>query len=230
MSHYVKKYFNLEKKGKKLLIFLHGYNGCVQDIEYTLNFFKGKIPDLNVVAPEAAMACEKNSEKRQWYSLWAHDPQDERRKIDTPVEKLIEIYNRFGDDLSENALEINAYIDSLQQELGVDNRHTIIAGFSQGAMLACYVALSRPDFDGKCLMFSGVVAGADCLAKEQKSFPDIYLLHGKDDVTVSYKTVDFSETWLREHGLKPVVRRYEALAHKMRDDELDDAVAAILAD
>ncbi len=229
MSHYVKKYFNTEEKVEKLLVFLHGYNGTIQDIEYAVNFFKEKMPNMVIVTPEAETACEKNSQKRQWYSLWAHDPHDERRNPEVSVEVLADIYNRFGGELKEVSAEINKLIDTLQKETRIDNKHTIIAGFSQGAMLACYTALSRPDFDGKCLMFSGVVAGAEALAHEQKSFPEIYLFHGKDDVTVNYKTVDYSLAWLREHKLRPEVRCYDALAHRMREDELSDAVSVIAA-
>lgn len=227
MSHYVKKYFNTEEKAEILLVFLHGYNGTVQDIEYAVNFLQQNLSDFLIVAPEAQEACEKNPQKKQWYSLWEYDPHDERRNPEVAVDVLADIYNRFGHKLKEKALEINELIDALQEETGIDNAHTVIAGFSQGAMLACYTALSRSHFDGKCLMFSGVVAGAASLAVEQRSFPKIYLFHGKDDVSVNYKTVEFSEKWLRAHGTEPVVRRYDGLAHKMRDDELQDAVSVI---
>lgn len=227
MSHYVTKYYNSPEKATKLLIFLHGYNGNVQDIEYTVKFFKEKDPDMMIVTPEAVMPCEKNPQKRQWYSLWAHDSHDERRNPETPLQVLTDIYNRFGDELAENAREMNQLINDLQQETGITNEQTIIAGFSQGAMLACYTALSRQEFDGKCLMFSGVVAGADSLSAMQKSFPKTYLFHGKDDISVNYKTVAFSEEWLQAHGIMPEVRHYDGLAHKMRDDELNDAVLVI---
>lgn len=228
MSHYVKKYFNFGKKTSKLFVFLHGYNGNLQDIEYAINFFREKMPDVMIAAPEAENSCEKNPQKRQWYSLWEHDPRDERRNPEVPLDRLTEIYSRFGESLRRNAAEINKLIDALQQETGIDNLHTFIGGFSQGAMLACYTALTRKEFDGKCLMFSGVVAGAPLLAADQQSFPDIYLFHGKDDVSVNYKTLDFSLEWLRNHGLHPEERRYDGLAHRMREDELEDAVKVML--
>ncbi len=227
MSHYVKKYFKAEKNAKKLFVFLHGYNGCVQDIDNSIKFLSDNLPEVLIVAPEAETPCEKNVQKRQWYSLWEHDSADERRKPETSLEQLTDIYNRYGESLHVRADEINLLIDELQKNSGIGNKDTIIGGFSQGAMLACYTALTRCAFDGMLLMFSGVVAGAQKLALEQKSYPETFLFHGKDDVSVNYKTMDFSLDWLQKHQLTCTAYRYDNLAHKMREDELSAVVEII---
>lgn len=227
MSHYVKKYFNPKNTLTQMLVFLHGYNGCVDDVDYALSFLSEHLPNTIIIAPEAEMVSEKNPLKKQWYSLRAVDKDDKRRQPDTPLSELVAIYNRYDSFLSNRAQEINWWITQWQKEYGVDNQKTIIAGFSQGGMLACYTALTRENFDGKCLMFSAVVAGAEGLSKEQKSNPYVVLFHGDKDVSVNFKTMPFSVEWLSKHQILTKSYVYHGLAHTMIEDELRDAVKEI---
>lgn len=227
MSQYIKNYFNSSQTPTKLMFFLHGYNGDTADIESAARFFSQNKQELLILTPESAMISEKNPAKKQWYSLWEFDPEDRRRKQETSLSELIEIYNRFGNSLHNAAKLINTMINEQQQKYGINNQNTIIAGFSQGAMLACYTALSRPDFTGKCFMFSGVVAGADSLEKEQNSTPSTYLFHGKNDLTVNYKTMDYSLGWLEKHHISTRAFRYEDTAHRLTEPALTDALKFI---
>ena len=227
MSHYVKKYFNELNKPEQMLIFLHGYNGCVDDIDKSLQYLTARLPNTVIIAPEAETVSEKNPLKKQWYSLRAVDKDDKRRQPDTPLSELVAIYNRYDLFLSKRAQEINLWITQWQKEYGISNENTIIAGFSQGGMLACYTALTRDNFDGKCLMFSAVVAGADGLSENQKSYPKTYLFHGDKDVSVNFKTMPFSVEWLSHHQIKTKTFVYKDLAHAITEKELDDAVRVI---
>lgn len=223
MSLEVKKIIQTAPAPKKLMIFLHGYNGDVSDIESSALFLSQNSSDLVIVLPESNELSEKNDAKKQWYSMWEFDPEDKRRDQKTTLENLLDVYDKYGDSLALAAREINTLIDHLQSKFQIENKNTSIAGFSQGAMLACFTALSRKDFDGKCLMFSGVVAGANHLEKDQKSTPDTYLFHGKADTTVNYKTLNSSLNWLKNHAVNATPFCYEGLTHRLSHDVLTDA-------
>lgn len=227
MSHYVKKYYNHDNPIRQMLIFLHGYNGEVADIDNSLKFLSEKLSNTVIVAPQADEISEKNPLKKQWYSLRAVDKEDKRRDNGTPLAELIKIYNQYDVFLREKARQINLWINQWQEEYGLDNEKIVIAGFSQGGMLACYTALTRENFNGKCLMFSAVVAGGESLEKEQNSCPDTFLFHGENDVSVNYKTMAFSEDWLKRHRINTKSFVYRNLAHTIVEDELSDAVAII---
>jgi phospholipase/carboxylesterase len=226
MSQIMKKYYNTVQNPKRLMFFLHGYNGCAEDIEQAVRPF-ATLDDLLIVTPQAGQVSEKNTQKRQWYSLRAFDPADRRRCPDTPTDELMSIYDRYGDVLLETASALNCLIDEVQDQTGVDNAHTVIAGFSQGAMLACFTALTRFGFDGRCFMFSGVTAGASVLESHQKSKPRTYLFHGQDDTVVNFKTSARSQQWLEAHGVPVTARTYEHLAHRIVEDETDDALRCL---
>jgi phospholipase/carboxylesterase len=176
------------------------------------------------LTPESTEVCEKNPQKKQWYSLRRFDPDDQRRNPALSLGQLTEIYRHYGPLIRPVADDLNNLIDSVQRETGILDSNTAVAGFSQGAMLACFTALTRRGFDGKCLMFAGVVAGADELEKEVRSAPKTYLFHGQDDTSVNFKTMEFSKNWLTDHLIETKAQSYAELAHRMREDELADAV------
>ena len=220
MSLYINKCFSSGNNYSKLVVFLHGYNGCIADIEPYAELLASKNSELLIVTPEAPSVCEKNHNKRQWYSLWEHDRDDERRNPETSLGKLHEIYNRYGILISNTAKKINSFIDELQKQYQITDENTYIMGFSQGAMLALYTALSRQNQIAGCFMISGVVAGKSSLEQELKSYPPVFMFHGKDDITVSYRTLNDSIAWLKSNQAMIQDFRYDNLAHKIIDDEI----------
>ena len=220
MSLYINKCFNSENNCSKLVIFLHGYNGCIADIEPHIETLTKKNPKLLVIAPEAPFICEKNQNKRQWYSLWEHDKDDERRNPATSLDKLQVIYDRYGTSINNTAKNINSFIDEVQKQYNVNNDNTYIIGFSQGAMIALYTALTRKEKIAGCFMISGVVAGKSLLEQKLKSLPPVFAFHGKDDITVNYKTLDSTIAWLESKKVAVQDFRYDDLAHKITDDEI----------
>lgn len=220
MSLYINKCFNAENNYSKLVIFIHGYNANISDIETYAELLTTKNSKLLVITPEAPFICEKNNSKHQWYSLWEHDPKDERRNPATSLSRLSDIYDRYGNSISDTAKNINQFIDDMQKQYNINDDNTYIIGFSQGAMIALYTALTRKNKVASCFSIAGVIAGKSLLEQELKSKPDVFLFHGKDDVTVSYKTLDNTIKWLSDNNVNVQDFRYDNLAHKIIDDEI----------
>ena len=230
MSHYVHKCYKIGKKTKKLVFFIHGYNGSAADIDYAAQMLMAKLDGVCLVLPEAAEICEKNPEKKQWFSLRKFDPQDLRRNAQTSVEQVVDIYSHAGEDMLKVAQNLNQMIDESQQEYQIGDDETYIMGFSQGAMLAIFTSLIRKNPVKACLALSGIVAGKKKKKKNILSHPKVFMFHGKDDLSVQYKTLDFSLNWLAEHHVPVTDFRYDGLAHRMIDDEMVVIAKEILSD
>ncbi len=226
MLHYYKK----GEKPNKLVFFIHGYNGSVADIDYAAQILLAKLDNVCLVLPEAADVCEKNREKRQWFSLRQFDPQDLRRDPQTSTSQVVDIYNHYGEDMLKVAKNLNKMLDNLQQEYQICNDKTYVMGFSQGAMLAIFTSLIRKNPVKACFALSGIVAGKDTLAKNILSYPKVFMFHGKDDLSVQYKSLDFSLNWLKEHNVFVTDFRYDGLGHRMIDEEMEVIAKEILSD
>lgn len=88
MSVYKYKAFKSGSKVSRLIIFLHGYNSCIEDVEPFAEMLLQHLDNTLVVMPEADTQSERNPLKKQWYALVDVDPDRKRRKPETPQTKL----------------------------------------------------------------------------------------------------------------------------------------------
>jgi len=227
MAVFSYKTFGCVANASKLIVFLHGYNSCIADVEPYAQMLAEKLPDTVIIVPEANMPCERNPLKKQWYALTDVDPDRRRRKPETSTDEIVEIYNKTGKRISKAAKDINCFITTLQKEHHISNKNTFIMGFSQGAMLAIFTGLTRRYKLGGVFPFAGIVCGKDTLEKELTSRPMVYLFHGTSDLSVQYKTLSFTKEWLETHGISWEAVEYHGIEHRLIEDEMEDAAEII---
>ena len=227
MSEFQYKVIQNSPTPQKLVIFLHGYTSNVDDVLPYAETLLQHLENAVIVVPEADMVSEKRPEKKQWYALIDIDPEKLRRKPETSIEDIIEIYNRAGPRISAVAKRINRFISEMQRQYHISNRQTYIMGFSQGAMIAIYAGLTRRYELGGIFPFAGLICGKDMLEKEQSTHPEVYLFHGTSDLSVQYKTLEFTKEWLKNHNVDWVAMEYDGVEHKLIADEMIDAADII---
>ena len=204
----------------KLVIFLHGYNGTIATHQYAIDWLKQYLKNAVLIIPHAPQISDKNPERRQWFGMLKYDADDIRSAPQTSVAEIMAIYNAAGTEADACAAQINDFIDAMQQKFGIDEAHTYLCGFSQGAMLTLYTALSRRNALGGAFVLSGLVAGADLLQTKINAKPPLYLFHGEDDLRVQYKTLPTTLDWLNKNHISANVQTYTGLAHRMNEDEI----------
>jgi len=227
MSEFFYKEIRTSDKISKLIIFLHGYISEAQDVIPYAKMLLKNLHHAVIVIPEADMVCERDPNKKQWYALNDVDPDRRRRKPETSTAEIIDIYNRTGPRISAVAQRVNHFISDLQKRYHITNKNTYVMGFSQGAMLALYTGLTRRYKLGGIFPFAGIVCGKDLLEKELLSHPEIYLFHGTNDLSVQYKTLEFTKNWLEQHDISWEAVEYDGVAHKLIEDEMIDAAEII---
>lgn len=220
LSHYVHKCYKTGNTPDKLIFFLHGYNGCIDDIDYAACMLKAKLNNAWLILPQSDQTCEKNPQKKQWYSLLEADPENLRRNPQTSVSRIMDIYDKTGESLLKVSQTLNRELDELQKKYGIDDNKTYIMGFSQGAMLAIFMSLTRQNPVKTCFALSGVVAGKNILEQNLKARPKVWMFHGKDDLSVQYKTLEYSLSWLKQHGIETKAFEFDGLAHRMTEEEM----------
>lgn len=184
---------------KKLVVFLHGYLDCADDVNVRLEEFVNSLPDTAIHIPQAPFPCEVEPAKRQWFSMYRFDPQYDRRNAPT-LREFVEYYNRMTPGLEETFGYLYPYLEQTLCEYGLDFADLFLCGFSQGAMVAVYTALKCPEPVGGVISFSGIVAGYEHLSKHALSCPDVLLLHGTADKYIRPQSMDFSAAQLQQIG------------------------------
>jgi len=211
----------------KLVIFLHGYTSNIDDVLPYAETLGKHLKNTLIVMPEADMVSERRPDKKQWYALCDLDPDKRRRQPETSTDEIIEIYNKTGQRISAVAKRLNRFISDLQRQYHIANKNTYIMGFSQGAMLAIYTGLTRRYNLGGIFPFAGIVCGKDLLEQEIVSRPEVYLFHGTQDLSVQYKTLEFTKEWLEQHNVSWAAIEYDGIEHKLTENEMLDAAEII---
>lgn len=167
---------NSSQPAKGSVIWLHGLGADGND-------FTSIIPDLNLPnnlflrfifphAPLRPVTLNQGYVMRAWFDISAlrFDGDIDQRGIDESMKSI--------EALIEH--EINA---------GIPASNIVLAGFSQGAMMALITALRYKDPLGGVLALSGCLPFADKLLQEahssHRSIP-IFLAHGTEDTVVQY--------------------------------------------
>jgi len=155
----------LSGKAKQLVVFLHGYGANGADLLDIGEQWAPALPDCAFEAPNAPEVCEQYAAGFQWFSIRALDPVTfERDKSAARVAPIL-----------------NAYLDETLAKWGVDESQLVVAGFSQGAMMAMYAMPRRPKACAGVIGYSGMMIDGEGLKQPGISKMPILAIHGDQD-------------------------------------------------
>ena len=153
-------------KPRHLVVLLHGFGSDGNDLIGLAPHWAAVLPDTEFVSPNAPFPCEMGGFGHQWFSFGDRDPQ-----------AILA-----GTKAAANIL--NAFLDEALASRGLTDRELALVGFSQGTMMALYVALRRPQAVAAVVGYSGALVGAETLAAEIQSRPPVLLVHGDQDQVI----------------------------------------------
>ncbi len=151
---------------RQLIVFLHGWGADGNDLIGLAVGWSVRLPTARFVAPHAPQSCEANPFGRQWFSLADTDPEV------------------MSAGAARAAPVINQFIDQEMARFDLSDERLALVGFSQGTMMALYVALRRPRTCAAVVGYSGALVGSETLAPATRSRPPILLVHGDADPIV----------------------------------------------
>ena len=188
---------------KQLVVLLHGLGSDGQDLIGLAPEFSAALPDAQFVSPNAPFPCDMAPFGYQWFSL-----------MDRSDSKVLA-----GARDAEPIL--NHYIDSQLERFGLEDKDLILAGFSQGSMMAMHVGLRRTKSCAGVLGYSGALVGAELLEKEITSKPSVCLAHGTFDEVVPFAMMDKAEKALSEADVNVQTHACIGIGHGIAPKGLD---------
>ena len=197
-------------KGTSLVVFLHGYGANAQDLLGLADPLAPHMPDTVFVAPDAPEQCAGSPMGYQWFPIpWIDGSSEEDSAAG--MERAV------GD--------LNAYLDTVMQEEGIGADKTILFGFSQGTMMALYVAPRRAQAVAGVVGFSGRLMGPELLADEAVVKPPVLLVHGDQDDVVPPASLPEAADALTAAGFEVYAHVMKGTAHGIAPDGLSVAAA-----
>lgn len=150
--------------------------------------WQNAFPDAEFLCPDAPFPFDMappsmRENARQWFSL--HD--------------FSQVSMLKG--AKEAAPYLNEYIDHVLATRNLAPERLALVGFSQGTIMALYVAPRRAKAVAGIVGYSGILVGGERLEAEKKCSPRVLLVHGLLDEVVPASVLDFSEKALRQAGI-----------------------------
>jgi phospholipase/carboxylesterase len=108
-----------------LIVLLHGVGGTPADMAPLAALIAAHDPHARVAAPPAAVPCDRGGAGHQWFSVDGITEENRPGRIDVALPAFV------------------ATIEALQRAHGVGPGATVLAGFSQGAIMALAACKGR---------------------------------------------------------------------------------------
>ena len=207
----------------RTVIWLHGLGASGHDFEPVVGEFdRQRLPPTRFVFPHApmrAVTINNGYVMPAWYDIVSLDFSDRR---EDPA------------GVRQSARQLEALV-ARENARGIEDRHIVLAGFSQGGAIALHTALRHPRRLAGILALSTYLPLADTLAAEahaaNRDLP-LFMAHGHDDPVIPYDLGQRSGEMLRALG-HPVRWRGYPIEHSVSIEEIRDIEAwlrEVLAD
>lgn len=191
------------EKPKHVVIFLHGVGDSGSGGLLTIGqMWQRDLPDCEFLCPDAPFPFDASPVDfggRQWFSLQSFS------------------VNRVLEGTKTAAPILNAYIDNVLETRGLTPDKLALVGFSQGTIMALYIAPRRP-LPVACIVgYSGSLIGGETLGAEKKSSPPVLLVHGMQDEVIPFNAMGLAEQGLKAAGIPVTTVACPALGHSLDD-------------
>lgn len=170
-------------KPKQIVLLLHGFGSNGADMIALAPHWQALLPDALFLAPNAPQRMGNMAAAYQWWPLAAFTPQ------------------ALAAGAASAAPAIDAFIDRKLGQYGLGEAELVIAGFSQGTMMALHVGLRRPRQVAAIIGYSGMLTGAPELARVPITKPPVLLVHGSADPVVPVAALHAAKTALDQLGI-----------------------------
>ncbi|MYA88323.1 MAG: prolyl oligopeptidase family serine peptidase [Boseongicola sp. SB0662_bin_57] len=196
-------------KDSSLVLFLHGYGADGADLLGIGEHVAPMLPDTVFVAVDAPTRSTANPMGYQWFPIPWLDGSTEAAMVE---------------ELVRSAKLLDAFIDKLLADEGLDPGRLVLFGFSQGTMMSLHVAPRRVDPVAGIVAFSGRLMFPGCIADEAKSRPPALLVHGDVDEVVPFAELGAATEALQAAGFEVSSHVMEGTGHGISPDGLSVAL------
>ncbi|UJW84014.1 alpha/beta hydrolase [Devosia sp. SL43] len=196
---------------RQAVILLHGYGSDGADLIGLAPHWQDVLPDAVFISPNAPEQCRQLASGFQWFDVSFDGDRLASRQMGVLKARPVLV----------------EFLDDLWSQTGVTPENTLLAGFSQGAMMALHVGLSLPQRLMGIIAFSGAFVPPEGFGSTAFAQPPVCLIHGDMDQVVDPDLSADAELALRLAGCDVSYHVSEGVGHGIAPDGLDFATQFI---
>lgn len=182
-----------------LVVLLHGYGADGNDLIGLAEHWREFLPGAAFVAPNAPDRVPGAPSGFQWFPISRIDPHEMQNGV------------------TAAAPGVEAFLDAELARLGLPPERLVLAGFSQGTMLALHVGLRRAVPPAAIIGFSGLLAVPPPADGPR---PPVLLTHGEADTVIPVSAMFAAATTLGAAGVPLQWHLTRGMGHGIDQDGL----------
>jgi phospholipase/carboxylesterase len=191
---------------KQAVVLLHGYGADGSDLISLAGAWQDLLPEAAFVAPNAPEPVPGMPFGFQWFPLDLERP--ETRLLGLPLARPVLVQ----------------FLEALWTQTGITAGDTLLAGFSQGAMMALHVGVSLEKPPMGIIALSGAFVPPQGFgAADREPKPPICLIHGDMDTIVDPNLSTEAAATLEQHGYDVRHHVSRGVGHGISTDGLEFA-------
>lgn len=201
--HYLVREPKIKIAKPKLLILLHGVGSNEQDLFSLTQYLPDDFLILSVRGPYTY------NQGYAWYNLQFTDNGIIHDKIQAENSRKLLI----------------EFITGLKTKYQFDASQVYLCGFSQGAIMSYYIALSKPDLIKGIAAMSGRILEETkpLIQKEKVKSLKVFISHGTEDPVLKIQYARDANSYLRSINIQPVYKEYKDV-HTINQQMLTDLI------
>lgn len=201
---------------KQLVVLLHGYGSNGDDLIGLAPSWQPILPDALFVSPNAHQSLPGYPSGYQWFAIDFDGDRLASRLEGLPAATPVLVQ----------------FLHDLWAQTGLGAKDTVVAGFSQGAMMALHVGLSLPEPLMGVIAFSGAFVPPPGFGRADLPRPPVCIVHGDMDQVVDPALGDEANAALVAAGYDVRYHVSRGVGHGISPDGLgfaSDFLAAVAA-
>lgn len=189
---------------RQAVVLLHGYGSDGNDLIGLAPHWQGLLPDAIFISPNAPEPCRQLAFGFQWFDIAFEGDRLASRQLGVAQARPV---------LAE-------FLDDLWGQTGILPENTLLAGFSQGAMMALHVGLSLQKPLMGIIAFSGAFVPPEGFGSAAMAKSPVCLVHGDSDDVVDPELSADADVALRLAGYDVSYHVSPGVGHGIAPDGL----------
>lgn len=197
-------------EAERIVVLLHGYGADGNDLLGLADPLMPHMPGTAFLAPDAPERCVNNPMGYQWFPIPWLDGSSEAAAAES---------------MSKSVDDLNAFLDAILRDEGINTKDLMLVGFSQGTMMSLHVAPRREEPVAGIVGFSGRLLEPERLKSEVRVRPPVLLIHGDSDEMVPPNSLPEAANALSESEFEVYAHVSKGTGHGIAPDGLSVALS-----
>jgi phospholipase/carboxylesterase len=194
-------------KPSHLVVLLHGVGADAASFQGVARALSGSLTHAELLVPDGFQPFDGGGQGRQWFSVRGVTEENRPARV------------------RDAGGEVSRWIDAELVRRGLGADKLVVVGFSQGAILAAWLAVHRAPRPLAVVMLSGRVAEGD--VPSVGVGPRVLVAHGEQDRVMPVSLVEPGARVLEAWGARVTKKVYPGLGHEVDARELRDVAEFI---